>query len=82
METKKKSDHCRVKCVKDFNVNYVSSNTGADEPNSKPARGKSSCLTMLSVKVKFLICLQINFRAFTAVFLIFLKTQGYECSFK
>ncbi|MBL0688366.1 MAG: hypothetical protein JJW02_02765 [Pseudoalteromonas sp.] len=25
-----------------FNVNYVSGNTGANEPNSKPAWGKSS----------------------------------------
>ncbi len=36
------SDHCRVKCVMDFNVNYASGNTGANESNSKPAWGKSS----------------------------------------
>ncbi len=35
-------DHCGVKCLMDFNVNYVSDNTGANEPNSKPAWGKSS----------------------------------------
>ncbi len=34
------SDHCGVKCVMDLNVNYVSGNTGANEPNSKPAWGK------------------------------------------
>ncbi len=28
--------------MKDFNVNYVSGNTGANEPNSKPEWGKSS----------------------------------------
>ncbi len=34
------SDHCRVKCVMDFNVNYVSgNNTGANEPYSKTSMG-------------------------------------------
>ncbi len=26
------SDHCTVKCVMDFNVNYESGNTGANGP--------------------------------------------------
>ncbi len=35
------SDHHRVKCVMDGNVNYVSGNNGVDELNSKQAWGKS-----------------------------------------
>ncbi len=30
-------DHCRVKCVMDFNVNYVNVTTGSNEHYSKPA---------------------------------------------